>query len=488
MTRRVEIVLGPPGTGKTTTLLNEVDKVRTAGIPLERVGFVSFSKRAIREVIERLGGAPDDHPHFRTIHSTAYRMLKLQRGEVMQAEHLDQLAEITGTPFARRRHGGGSVDEALWEGTLGDRSLALHDLARARGTTLEAEWRRANMADLPFAAVQRCVTQYERFKTANYLWDFPDMVLRGQGTLDVDVLFIDEAQDNSPAQWAFLRRVSPAVPRVVMAGDDDQAVFAWSGADATALLRFKGERRVLPQSHRMPRAVKRLADRVVGHIRVRVPKTFEARDAEGAVSWVTEPEHLNLSTGTWLLLARSNYQLRELYELARTQGVVYTLPNGEWSWNLPCVRAARVYERLRRGDGRVTRGEVAVLGSYLPAALPAPLPEVVTWDDLFTDSGRDLDWMAALALMPPADREYVRALRRRGESLTAPGRVRIGTVHSVKGAEAEHVALVTDVSRRVDTASHIDPDAELRVQYVGITRAAEHLYLIRPRTPTHWAL
>lgn len=484
--RHVDIVLGPPGTGKTTTLLEEVSRCVAAGTPLERIAFVSFSKRAVKEAVERLGGTADEHPHFRTIHSTAYRSLKLTRGDVLQTEHYDMLAELTGTPFSRTKRVG-NPEDALFDGTLGDRCLALHDLARAKGTDVETEWRRAGVQDLPLSAVERLVTQYERFKNQHYLWDFHDMVVRGQGVLDVDVLFVDEAQDNSPAQWAFLRRVAAAVPRVVIAGDDDQAVFAWSGADATALMRFKGNRRVLPLSHRLPRAVKMLADRVVSRIKYRVPKEFVARDAEGAVVWHDDPESLDLSTGTWLLLGRSNYQLRELYELARTQGVVYTLPNGEWSWNLPCVRAARVYEAMRRG-ATATRHEAKTLLPYLPGPVPELAGNGVAWGDLFAEEARQRDWMQALELMPLADREYVRALRRRGESLYKPGRVRIGTVHSVKGAEAEHVALVTDVSRRVERGSQVDPDGEHRVQYVGITRASEVLHLLRPRTPTHWPL
>jgi superfamily I DNA/RNA helicase len=96
--------------------------------------------------------------------------------------------------------------------------------------------------------------------------------------------------------------------------------------------------------------------------------------------------------------------------------------------------------------------------------------------------------MEALHAMPIRDRAYVRALRRGGEPLHGEGRVQIGTVHSAKGAEADHVVLLTDVSERVMTGFRQDPDAERRVQYVAVTRARQTLTLVQPQTQTFWAL
>jgi DNA helicase-2/ATP-dependent DNA helicase PcrA len=318
------------------------------------------------------------------------------------------------------------------------------------------------------------------------------MITRADGELPVDVLFVDEAQDTSRAQWAFLRKISAGVPRIILAGDDDQAVYAWSGADEGALRRFHGKRHVLPESFRLPLAVKTMADEVISRVKSRLPKEFRPRvDPEtgevvaGEVTWRNDPATLDLrGKGTWLLLARSRYQLEDYRELARSQGVVYTLPDGEWSNTLPAVRAAVTYERLRRG-AEVTRAEVRNMQNFTLDTV-VKLPPVVVWDQVFDEESREKNWMQGLPHISPSDREYIRALRQGGESITKEGRVRIGTVHSVKGLEAENVVLKSDISERVAHGARIDPDAELRVQYVGMTRASQSLHLILPSTATHW--
>ena len=47
-------VVGPPGTGKTQTLLDKVMEYKEAGTPLDRIGYFAFTRKAAYEARDRL--------------------------------------------------------------------------------------------------------------------------------------------------------------------------------------------------------------------------------------------------------------------------------------------------------------------------------------------------------------------------------------------------------------------------------------------------
>ena len=46
-------VVGPPGTGKTRRLLNEVQRYVNKGVPLKRIGYFAFTRKAAGEARDR---------------------------------------------------------------------------------------------------------------------------------------------------------------------------------------------------------------------------------------------------------------------------------------------------------------------------------------------------------------------------------------------------------------------------------------------------
>ena len=91
-------------------------------------------------------------------------------------------------------------------------------------------------------------------------------------------------------------------------------------------------------------------------------------------------------------------------------------------------------------------------------------------------------WYKALDDIDRNRREYIRAMRRNGEQLQKDPRIRLSTIHGVKGGESEKVVLLTDLTQ--NTMGNLDRNAddENRLYYVGATRAKEELHIIEPKS------
>ena len=70
--------------------------------------------------------------------------------------------------------------------------------------------------------------------------------------------------------------------------------------------------------------------------------------------------------------------------------------------------------------------------------------------------------------------------KRWGPELAGTPRVRIGTIHSVKGAEADNVGLLTTTSKRVEAGAQDEQqhNEECRIAYVAVTRARRNLVVV----------
>ena len=95
----------------------------------------------------------------------------------------------------------------------------------------------------------------------------------------------------------------------------------------------------------------------------------------------------------------------------------------------------------------------------------------------------DKKWDEGLGKISDKDKVYIKACLRKGEKLTETPRIRISTIHSSKGSQAENVMLLTETMRRPYSMwrkNNSFEEDEARVFYVGLTRSQENLHLIHP--------
>ncbi len=488
-------VFGPPGTGKTTYLLNQVDQYLKAGVSPERIGYMAFTRKAANEAVERARAnfnlKEDDLPWFRTLHSTAFKMLGLSVSEVMQAEHYQELSEALGGQYRFKIKYDATMEHPpMFQGTmaLGDEAMALSALMRALkigpGEVLKRHDLVAGVQiqEHELAHFERTLDEYKRSES---LLDFADFLDEVRDPLPLEVLIIDEAQDLTPQQWDFARRIGAKAKRIIIAGDDDQAIYEWAGADIGQFLHFNGQDLVLPKSYRLNQKTWQLGDSIARRIRHRKEKTWAPRDEIGEHEFYSDMEQIRFRDfdGDWLLLSRMKAHQQALVKQCREQGVVYR-HNGIWSNQTKAVRAVLLYESLRAGNS-ITVQQAHQVARYIPAlelSLAGRPRDEVMWDDIpWLFEGKP-DWLHAMKLLPDREIAYIRRLKHEGESLIKPGKIEISTIHASKGGEADNVLVMPDMNKRVHDQARYYPDQEHRVWYVAVTRARHRLHIPWPQS------
>nr|WP_228122820.1 ATP-dependent DNA helicase [Saccharothrix syringae] len=317
-------VLGGPGTGKTTLLAEVVaDRVRRGADP-ERVLVLVANRRAaeaMRAHITRLLARPTtdgvlpttQEPLVRTVHSYAFAVLRAQavlNGEpaprlLSAPEHDAMLRELLA--------GDVSMGATRWPARLRpaltlpgfaqelrdlllratERGLGPEDLTELGRRHAREEWIAAGLFGTQYEQVNLLASSgqghapsfdaAELVSSALLAFQTEHPVLEAEQAR-VRHLLVDDAQHLDPLQLEFIRVLGDAAHEFVLAGDPDQAVFSFRGADPTLLAAADGPLVVLRRGHRMApevrAAVGRLASRLPGASPTR---EVEPVDAEGHV-------------------------------------------------------------------------------------------------------------------------------------------------------------------------------------------------------------
>lgn len=493
----LRIVLGPPGTGKTEKLLGLLENELSSGTRPDRVAFLAFTRKAAGEARERatkrFGLGADALPWFRTIHSLVFRRMGYRKQQVIGPAAFAELGEKLGVIFT----GGVYSEDGMVNGLgTGDKLAFLDNLARVSRRDVVEIWEESDHG-VDREELRMFAKAYRTFKDARLLVDYTDMLdefVKERSTPRIEVLFVDEAQDLSRLQWEVVDAIAKGCRVVYVAGDDDQAIYRWAGADVDRFMRLRGRVEILEQSHRVGSAVHDTALDIVGRIARRTTKSFRPRAEAGSVSWVAQLDEVDLSAtnlnekgapATWLLLARNSYMLRQLEDHCSWVGVDFDSA-GRRTKKRALLDAIMIWERLRRGES-LTASKVLTIARYFSSRGPFDrlrssfeLEDLISMDAL-DPSDRSI-WHEAMDRFPEEERERFLSLRERGEKLLGPARVKVSTIHGVKGGEADNVLLLTDVSLAAKRGLDNRPDDEHRVFYVAVTRARTNLFVAAPRT------
>lgn len=500
---KTNIIVGPPGTGKTTALMGIMDELLQDGTAPDKICFLSFTRKAANEArmraATRFGLDHDQLLHFRTVHSLCFQQLGLSRKDIMGFSDYCEIAKAIGISITNRVASEDGIVSAM---SKGDRLLFTENLARVNGITCREQWECLGNEDFYLEELVQVEETLAKYKLVNDKQDFTDMVdmfLQTKPLPSIDYLIVDEAQDLAKNQWEVIKLLSACVKETFVAGDDDQAIFKWAGADVETFIDLDGEPWVLDQSYRIPEIVKPLADNIISRVSKRREKVWHSREEQGSIEYCNTIHEIDMSKGTWLVLARNSFLLKEFNEYCTENGYVFDSTLGSIIRS-ESLQAIRNWERLRKGE-KISVADALQVYEFMSVRervaygskkkLDAEEHDVqVSIYDLRRRFGLLVDtiWHHALDRLSVEERIYFLTALKNGEKLTKEPRIKISTIHSVKGGEAENVVVCTDMAHRTWQEYLVNEEDEARVWYVAVTRTKCNLFILSPRSQRAYPL
>jgi len=539
-------IIAPAGSGKTRVLTRRIAYgVREEQLVARHVLAVTFTRKAAAELVARI-----DHPGGARITAGTFHAIALAQ--------LRRHASERNREPPRLLEGKARVLAPLLGGRGAAPSVAVADVAS------EIEWAKARLIapdgyeaaaesagrrpPRGIGAVAQVYARYEDEKRRRHLIDFDDVLSRCADAMVRDEafaagqrwrfrhIFVDEFQDATPLQLRLLRAWLGDTNELTVVGDPAQAIYGFTGADASPLLQFArafpgGSTVALGSNYRSIPGVVALAEIALGGA-AGVRRHPEAIRPDGEAPTITafETDHdearavaehawkAHASGVPWRRMAvlfRTNAQSPRFEAAFARRGVPFRVGDDQRFSARPAVRALLddLRSEERKAPGRpfahlladLAAGTdampAAAAGEQTPRAGPAAQPPAWIGDDITEDTTDDTTDGARSRLeqLLELGREYLAAVAGTGSVAefttwldTAAGGAASGgdgvelvTFHRAKGLEWS-VVFVTGLEAGLVPMSFATSqearNEERRLLHVALSRAEDELHCSWSRT------
>lgn len=373
------LILAGAGSGKTRVLTHRAAYLIATGVTqAERILCVTFTNKACREMgsrITQLLGPTGRGVWVRTFHSFG---LQLIRSGILELP-IDSRAVVYDEADQRQL-----MREAMERLKLDPERISPRTMLgyvehfKQQGLLPDEVGDRSDLAG--GVAVTELYRIYQELLSRNQALDFGDLLLwplvaikRNAAVRErVQHMFshvmVDEFQDTNRIQYDLIKLVVGAHDNLAVVGDDDQAIYAWRGADITNILGFERDYPHatvvrLEQNYRSTRVILDAAWEVVRRNRARKEKRLWTDvgggdpirlavldDERSEADWVAERVLDETRRGTRLnqiaVFYRTNAQSRSFEEALRLRGIVYRIVGATGFYDRREIKDVLAYLKL----------------------------------------------------------------------------------------------------------------------------------------------
>lgn len=375
------MVLGTPGSGKTTVIINRVNNlIYEYNVKPENILVITFTRAAAESMEERfleLTGLKETKVRFGTFHSFFYWVVRTAYGSSAQLSVLDENKKRAVIKDILK-----SLNTEEYNSDETIRGI-LSDLGNMACNMIDIEYYHSkNMSDELF---YRIYHEYEEYKKKNGFLDFDDMVSQCYNLLKdrQDILeairnlypyiLVDEYQDTNRVQYEILKLLAHPRDNLYVVGDDDQSIYGFRGARPDIMKLFEKEfpgAKIIGLSYnfRCPEEIVDFSTKIISKNVGRFEKSLKSNvSKKGTVSICKVPDIKSENTelvkkiksdrearirySDMAILYRTNAQPRSLIYKLRQEGIPYSIKDviPDIATN-PYIKPIIQYIRYARGD------------------------------------------------------------------------------------------------------------------------------------------
>lgn len=298
------LIIAGAGSGKTSVLVSRIGyMLSVCDIPASDILLVTFTKKAAKEMKERIGHLPGITPRMkREIHTGTFHSIFLQilreQGDQRKVLSNEKFKEVIIKKILKKMS---LQDDYQPESILSLISYLKNQMVRPYDiegeTPIEKEFR-------------EIYKKYETWKEDNDYIDFDDFLIETYYLLKFEpqilkyyqerfrYVMVDEFQDTSYVQYELMKMLAAPQNNFCVVGDDSQTIYGFRGAESDYILNFHKEfpnttQVILDINYRSIDSIVGLGNEVIKHNKKQIPKNLKSMKKSEVLPMYYRPKDAN---------------------------------------------------------------------------------------------------------------------------------------------------------------------------------------------------